>query len=69
MNKKNNIVKLNTYKKLKKRKNRKNKPGFVLISFYISIVSVLYAFLYFDATSHITLDIKTFTETHAFLYK
>ncbi|MDQ0199405.1 DNA-directed RNA polymerase specialized sigma54-like protein [Neobacillus ginsengisoli] len=66
MHKKNNIVKLKTYKKLKK---RKNKRGYVLLSVYLSIVSVLYAFLYFNVKSHDTLDIKTFTETHAFLYK
>jgi hypothetical protein len=66
MNKKNNIVKLKTYKKLKK---RKNKRGFGLLSVYLSIASVLYAYLYFNVTSHTTLDIKTFAETHAFLYK
>jgi len=62
--KKNNVVYLNEYKKMKKKD--KNKHWFIKIPFYLSIISILYALLYFVPPSNADLDIKT---THAFLYK
>lgn len=66
MNKKNNIIELKKYKQ--KKKIKKNKRRFVILSVYLSIVSFLYASLY-TVSPHTKLDIKSITDTHAFLYK
>jgi hypothetical protein len=62
--KKNNVVNLKDYKKQKKK--TKTKRWLLKIPIYLSIISVLYALLYFVGPSKAGLDIKT---THEYLYK
>ncbi|MDR7002380.1 hypothetical protein [Neobacillus niacini] len=61
MNKKNKVVSLKKYKKMKRK--RKNIELFVVIPVFLTIVFALFASHFFTLNSN--LEIQTFTDTHA----
>ncbi|MED1470112.1 hypothetical protein [Bacillus salipaludis] len=66
MNKKNKVVSLKKYKKMK-RKKRRNTELFVVIPVFLTIAFALFVSHFVRLNDN--LEIQTFTDTHAYLRK